>query len=843
MTPRTLRRTAGVAIACAAVASLTPAVASASTYRVDDDGAQCPNASFTSIQAAVDQAAPWDTLVVCAGTYEEQSTPASGNGSPSQAGSLNGLTITKPLTIRGAGASKVTIMPKPSLTTLAGTAPYLRDGGGNVVTVSRQARDSTDFNVTFVDISGVTITSGSTTAEAGVAFFNSSGAIRNSVVGPLERASDATELAAAPHGWGVVVSNHFQGADAGPRREVTIRNSLITGYQSGGVLFDDSRGPDGSATTLARSGIVSYGRVIDSQIIGSGPDELIPQTGIQYHAGQRGIVSGSVVSGNHFTPDPRKSVAILATDAQTTEDPNTPGSPGLSVLGNTLSGNGYGIVNATIDNAAVREGAPLVASTGAEADENFFGCAAGPVVGGPSSGSDAGACQGVSGPDSLGAPSVLLGTTRTSAPAAPSAPGATPDADPAGRIAEPLGGTVLPGEPISPVVIASDDFGVKSVSLSIGGSPIAEDTAAPYEFPDAWAAGYDEIGDERELTAKITDSSGQTTTRSVTLRVVAPEDYSPVSVDTTVLDIGAVQVGSSSSGVVTLTNTGVPPITPAPFAITGAGFSVIGGTCAAGTPLAPNSSCTVEVSFAPTAAGAATGTLTIPYAPLGGGEPIVVDLSGFGELPPPKVPVNTVRPSLSGTGVIGSALTCKPGTWSNKPTRYTYRWLRDGTAVRGATKTTYTPVKSDLTSSIRCEVTAYNADGPSVEAFSNARTVTFAATSTSTSISVQAGPAIVTFPKTSKASSNGTVTLATVYVAPAGGALARAYATLSVGGKRYDLSAGKWIGQNATSTLSAKLSSAAFTALKKGSGTMSVRVIVNGLEVSGTASASVKVTR
>ena len=60
---------------------------------------------------------------------------------PSQTGSRNGLTITKPLTIKGAGASKVTIRPAPALgATLAGTAPYLRDGGGNVVTVSRQSR-------------------------------------------------------------------------------------------------------------------------------------------------------------------------------------------------------------------------------------------------------------------------------------------------------------------------------------------------------------------------------------------------------------------------------------------------------------------------------------------------------------------------------------------------------------------------------------------------------------------------------------------------------------------------------------------------------------------------------
>ena len=42
------------------------------TLTVDDDLAQCPNAEFTSIQAAVDAAPPGDTVLVCPGAYEEQ---------------------------------------------------------------------------------------------------------------------------------------------------------------------------------------------------------------------------------------------------------------------------------------------------------------------------------------------------------------------------------------------------------------------------------------------------------------------------------------------------------------------------------------------------------------------------------------------------------------------------------------------------------------------------------------------------------------------------------------------------------------------------------------------------
>src|SRR3954463_16547982 len=100
-------------VAAAVIAAIAPSTAFASTWTVDDDKADCPNARFTSIQAAGDPGAPWDRVVLCAGPYLEQSTPTSGNNSPSQAGSKNGLTITKPLTLKGAGANKVTIKPAP----------------------------------------------------------------------------------------------------------------------------------------------------------------------------------------------------------------------------------------------------------------------------------------------------------------------------------------------------------------------------------------------------------------------------------------------------------------------------------------------------------------------------------------------------------------------------------------------------------------------------------------------------------------------------------------------------------------------------------------------------------
>jgi hypothetical protein len=36
-------------------------------------------------------------------------------------------------------------------------------------------------------------------------------------------------------------------------------------------------------------------------------------------------------------------------------------------------------------------------------------------------------------------------------------------------------------------------------------------------------------------------------------------------------------------------------------------------------------------------------------------------------------PVNTARPTISGTPLIGRRLSCSPGTWDHNPTRLTYR--------------------------------------------------------------------------------------------------------------------------------------------------------------------------
>ncbi len=97
-------------------------------------------------------------------------------------------------------------------------------------------------------------------------------------------------------------------------------------------------------------------------------------------------------------------------------------------------------------------------------------------------------------------------------------PGATADAAPAAGFADPVEGTVVRwGDAIAPVVVASDDFGVKSVVLTSDDAPVAARSRVPYEF--AWTPAYGQIGRTVTLRAKVTDSSGQVTVTSVHVSV------------------------------------------------------------------------------------------------------------------------------------------------------------------------------------------------------------------------------------------------------------------------------------------------------------------------------------
>ncbi|WP_221177343.1 Ig-like domain-containing protein [Nocardioides marmoriginsengisoli] len=524
------------------------------SWLVDDDKAQCPTANFTSIQEAVDYAAPWDTIVVCAGTYEESSTPVFHASNPVATGATNGLTITKPLKIKGAGADKVTIEPDQSLDTLAGVKPYLRDGGGNVITVSRQSLGSTDTNEMFVDISGVTVTAGSTYAEAGIAFFGAAGRVSESVVGPMKVAGSAAELAENPHGWGIVKTGMILGAGAGTvENEVTVANSVVTGYQSGGILFDGARGADGSADNVVRTNVKQHGYVTGTVVRGK-PNSVYPQAGIKYASGADGFVKGSRITGNYFKPDPSKSYGLLLADAGI----EAPGS--LTASGNIVTGNGFAAFNANADNTAVRQGAPF-ALTG-----SFLG-QGNPVAGGPAD-PNAGT-EAISGPDSTPAATVTTAGRLSSPPAGvPTGVGAVEDESPSAALIDPgTGLTLKVGETVFPFVSGHDDFAVKAASLLVDGASVGTSTEAPYGF--SWTPAAADAGKTVTLTAVVTDSSGQATTSDgLTIKVAKPS-VPPIApkvtlgkvVKNTKAGTATIAVTVNTPGTITLAGGRVVPVT------------------------------------------------------------------------------------------------------------------------------------------------------------------------------------------------------------------------------------------------------------------------------------------
>jgi hypothetical protein len=63
-------------------------------------------------------------------------------------------------------------------------------------------------------------------------------------------------------------------------------------------------------------------------------------------------------------------------------------------------------------------------------------------------------------------------------------------------------------------------------------------------------------------------------------------------------------------------------------------------------------------------------------------------------------------PSITGTPMVGATLTASAGWWVGNPTGFTYQWNRNGSAISGATSSTYLLGVTDDTAAISVTVTA-----------------------------------------------------------------------------------------------------------------------------------------
>jgi hypothetical protein len=243
---------------------------------VDDDLADCPNAQVTSIQAAVDAAAPGATIKVCRGTYNEQVTiPAGKDGLTLFSEGYLQAVIRAPLVmsdpkaiVRIAGAQNVTLRH------FTITGP----GGGGC--------DSLRYGVRVDSGGSATITDNHITH------------IRDAVPSGCQ------------NGVGILIGRNFEATFG----SATIVHNLIDDYQKGGIVVDGQLPPDGGgflAPTTVPPPPVSHAEVAYNEVDGIGPTDVIAQNGIQISRGAVANVHHNVVQGNVYSPATTTGEGIL----------------------------------------------------------------------------------------------------------------------------------------------------------------------------------------------------------------------------------------------------------------------------------------------------------------------------------------------------------------------------------------------------------------------------------------------------------------------------------------------------------------------------------------------------
>jgi Flp pilus assembly pilin Flp len=148
----------------------------------------------------------------------------------------------------------------------------------------------------------------------------------------------------------------------------------------------------------------------------------------------------------------------------------------------------------------------------------------------------------------------------------------------------------------------------------------------------------------------ISSNSASSGTAVVTLSGTGTAGNSQLTLGATSLSFGNVSVNSPSTQSLTLTSSGTAPVTVNSLSIAGAGFTIVGGS--APVTLNPNQSLTLHVQFEPTAAGSATGTLTISSNSASGGA-AVVSLGGTGTAVSHTANLSWEAPSSSSDPVAG----------------------------------------------------------------------------------------------------------------------------------------------------------------------------------------------
>jgi hypothetical protein len=287
-----VKRALVVVLGIAAVLLLAgrPAWSTPTTLVVDDDGKAAPGncdadvPASSTIQDAVNNAVPGDTVFVCPGVYDEQ------------------VTIDKPLTLEGSGVD-VTIIRPTTLTKIT-TSLFTGNPLAYIILVDR-ASGVTIKELT-VDGSQVSFCN---TGFMGIFYRASSGIITGVKVTSIK------EPLGCQNNIGIFVQSGY-----GPhlKSDVTIANSIVVDYGKNGITCNEA------GTRCI---------VVGNTVTGLGPTDKIGQNGIQLGFGAQGAVLSNTVSGNDYTPEPVTACGILIFRA------------GGTVSGNSFSGNEIDICN------------------------------------------------------------------------------------------------------------------------------------------------------------------------------------------------------------------------------------------------------------------------------------------------------------------------------------------------------------------------------------------------------------------------------------------------------------------------------------------------------------------
>jgi hypothetical protein len=521
---------------------------------VDDDGQDCPAASFARIQDAVDAAHPGDVVAICPGTYPE------GSGAPG----TNALTIVKSLTLKGAGADLVKITPRPPAGGKIADPSDLdvRDGVGDLVSVV-----GTPVLPVTVDISGVTIDGEGTYSEAGVVYLDAQGSLSRSRVTDVvtSEAADYVEggWRGPQPGYGVALLTRATARPANMQpRTLALDNVRVDRYNRAGVYVEGLPGAGAPRVdlrlTIDASEVV--GRILCQNFAANGncsapglvtTGDLFGQDGVRVGGQARASVTGSSITSNltNGTGSPVRqtwnAAGTTMTNPGTDGNANLPLSAGVRLVGadpanslisgNNLLDNGYGVINVESDGTTA--GAVPV-----QAPANYWGVRFTPST---NTGPLISPAFNPPVPENPvnGAPVVTDGGGTTSSAvqflpfrAGPQsdpltgqypniqAPMPVSDAGPAVALNAPA--TAARGSTIQLSATASDDFGIKQVAFYEGTDELGSADVPPYTL--AYAVPSDAACTDRTVTALAFDSGGQTASAEASFEVTGCPGPPPV---------------------------------------------------------------------------------------------------------------------------------------------------------------------------------------------------------------------------------------------------------------------------------------------------------------------------